>query len=153
MICDMLDEKSQSIPLARQFGPTFGFFGCCRREYFDTLKSIAILSLRYGADLGQSWRVQPHRLQICKQAKAIPPDRLIHCKRRIRSVRNFMRNGHASARHCRHVTVDIRHRKPSSCEIAYCSPLGSFFSLNKQFLWTSLLFICRLNTSRSSVWV
>ena len=26
-------------PKARQFGPTFVFFGCCRREYFDTLKS------------------------------------------------------------------------------------------------------------------
>ena len=53
MICDSMDEKS----LVRQFGPTFGFFGYCRRKYFDTLKSFASLSLRSGADLGLSWLV------------------------------------------------------------------------------------------------
>ena len=40
MICDRRDEKCQSVPLAPQSGPTFGFLGCFRREYFDTLKSF-----------------------------------------------------------------------------------------------------------------
>ena len=33
MICDRRDEKCQSVP-------TFAFFGCFRRKYFDTLKSF-----------------------------------------------------------------------------------------------------------------
>ena len=39
-ICYRRDKKCQSFPLAPQFGPTFGFLGCFRREYFDTLKSF-----------------------------------------------------------------------------------------------------------------
>ena len=39
MICDRRDEKCQSVPLARQSGPTFGFLVCFRR-HFDTLKSF-----------------------------------------------------------------------------------------------------------------
>ena len=35
---DRMDEKSQRVTLARQFGSTFGFFGCFRREFFDLLK-------------------------------------------------------------------------------------------------------------------
>ena len=40
MLCDKMDENLKAYPLARQFGPTFGFFRYCRREYFDTLKSF-----------------------------------------------------------------------------------------------------------------
>ena len=54
MICARRDEKCQSVPLARQSGPTFGFLGCFRREYFDTEVLLLFLSLRYGADMGRS---------------------------------------------------------------------------------------------------
>ena len=40
MICDRRDEKCQSVPMARQSGPTFGFLECFRGEYFDTLKTF-----------------------------------------------------------------------------------------------------------------
>ena len=43
MFCDRMDvEKSERVPLQFFFGiKTFKrFFGCCRREYFDTLKSF-----------------------------------------------------------------------------------------------------------------
>ena len=52
MICDRRDEKCQSVPLAPQSGPTFGFLGCFRREYFDTLK------LYFSAlDMAPTWAV------------------------------------------------------------------------------------------------
>ena len=54
MICDRRDEKSQSVPLARQSGPTFGFLGCLRREYFDTLKSFCYF---WALDMAPTWAV------------------------------------------------------------------------------------------------
>ena len=44
LICNRMDEKSQSIPLARQFAPTFEIFRFCRREYFDSLRSPFAIS-------------------------------------------------------------------------------------------------------------
>ena len=52
-------KNLKASPLAHQFGPTLGFFGSCRREYFDTEVLLLFLSLRYGADLGRS------RLVLC----------------------------------------------------------------------------------------
>ena len=47
-------EKSQRVPLVRQFGPTFGFFGSVKENtlHFDVL--LLFLSLRYGTDLCRS---------------------------------------------------------------------------------------------------
>ena len=38
--CDRRDENCQNVRLACQSGPSFGFLGSFRREYFDTLKSF-----------------------------------------------------------------------------------------------------------------
>ena len=54
MICDRRDEKCQSVSLARQSGPTFGFLGCFRREYFDTLKSFCYF---WALDMAPTWAV------------------------------------------------------------------------------------------------
>ena len=40
-------------PLAHQFGPTFGFFGCCRK-YFDILKSFCCF---WALDMAPTWAV------------------------------------------------------------------------------------------------
>ena len=53
-IATQLVKNLKGSPLVHQFGPTFGFFGYCRRQYFDTLKSFRyFLSLRYSANLGR----------------------------------------------------------------------------------------------------
>ena len=52
MICDRRDENCQSVPLARQSGPTFGFLGSLERILWHFEVLLLILSLRYGADLG-----------------------------------------------------------------------------------------------------
>ena len=54
MICDRRDEKCQSVPLARQSDPTFGFLGSFRREYFDTLKSVCYFR---ALDITPTWAV------------------------------------------------------------------------------------------------
>ena len=52
MICDRMDEKSQSVPPGAPIRSNFWVFGYCRREYF--LRRMIFLSLRYGTDLGRS---------------------------------------------------------------------------------------------------
>ena len=54
MICHRRDEKCQSFHLARQSGPTFGFLGCFRREYFNTLKSFCYF---WALDMAPTWAV------------------------------------------------------------------------------------------------
>ena len=65
IICKRMDEKSQNLPLARQFGPIFGFFGYCRREYFDTLKSFCYF---LALDMAPTWAVSGlFRVEIRKR--------------------------------------------------------------------------------------
>ena len=46
-----VEVSERVLLLARLFGPTSGFFGCCRREYLTLWSLLLFLSLRHGADL------------------------------------------------------------------------------------------------------